>query len=47
MQGCYYNVISYIAGPPPMVDVSLRTLIVEGHLTPDRSATTSLDEDGH
>ena len=36
MKGRYDNVMSYIAGPPPMVDGALRTLIVEGRMTPDR-----------
>lgn len=35
MAGRYQNVISYIAGPPPMVDGALRTLIMDGQLTPD------------
>ncbi|WP_336491969.1 2Fe-2S iron-sulfur cluster-binding protein [Methylobacterium nigriterrae] len=36
MKGRYDNVMSYIAGPPPMVDGALRSLIVEGRMTPDR-----------
>ncbi|WP_336491075.1 2Fe-2S iron-sulfur cluster-binding protein [Methylobacterium nigriterrae] len=36
MEGRYDNVMSYIAGPPPMVDGALRTLIVGARATPDR-----------
>ena len=32
MAGRYDNVIGYVAGPPPMVDASLRVLIAEGKL---------------
>ena len=32
MIGNYDNVIGYVAGPPPMVDASLRVLIAEGKL---------------
>ncbi|WP_333792962.1 2Fe-2S iron-sulfur cluster binding domain-containing protein [Hyphomicrobium sp.] len=34
MSGLYDNDLAFIGGPPPMVDAVLRTLIVEGQLTP-------------
>lgn len=34
MAGKYDNALGFIGGPPPMVDVVLRTLIVEGQLAP-------------
>jgi toluene monooxygenase electron transfer component len=30
MEGCYDNVIAYVAGPPVMVDAAIRALITEG-----------------
>ena len=36
MKGRYDNLMSFIAGPPPMVEGALRTLIIEGKMTPDR-----------
>ncbi|WP_048709540.1 2Fe-2S iron-sulfur cluster-binding protein [Microvirga massiliensis] len=36
MEGRYDNLMSYIAGPPPMVDGALRALIVGARATPDR-----------
>lgn len=36
MQGQYENTIAYVAGPPIMVDRSLRNLVSEGHLSADR-----------
>ena len=36
MKGRYDNLMSFIAGPPPMVDGALRALIIEGKMTPDR-----------
>ena len=32
MAGLYDNMIGYVAGPPPMVDASLRVLVAEGKL---------------
>ena len=32
MAGKYDNMIGYVAGPPPMVDASLRVLVAEGKL---------------
>ena len=34
MAGKFNNVVGYVAGPPPMVDASLRLLIAEGRLPP-------------
>lgn len=36
MEGRYDNIMSYIAGPPPMVDGALRSLITGARATPDR-----------
>jgi toluene monooxygenase electron transfer component len=33
MAGRYQNTLAYLAGPPPMVDAALRTLISEGQLS--------------
>jgi toluene monooxygenase electron transfer component len=35
MQGRFGNVRAYAAGPPPMVDATLRMLLVQGKLRPD------------
>ena len=35
MRGRVANVRAYAAGPPPMVDATLRMLLREGRLTPD------------
>jgi len=35
MKGRFENVRAYAAGPPPMVDATLRMLLVEGKLRPD------------
>jgi toluene monooxygenase electron transfer component len=35
MRGRFVNVRAYAAGPPPMVDATLRMLLREGRLTPD------------
>jgi len=35
MRGRFANVRAYAAGPPPMVDATLRMLLREGRLTPD------------
>lgn len=35
MKGNYQNIRGYLAGPPPCVDASIRTLIVEAKLTTD------------
>lgn len=36
MDGRYDNVMSYIAGPPPMVDGAIRSLVIGARATPDR-----------
>jgi len=35
MQGRYQNVRAYLAGPPPCVDASIRTLLLQAKLTTD------------
>lgn len=35
MKGSYDNVMSYLAGPPPAVDASIRLLLLEARLTTD------------
>lgn len=35
MKDNYQNVKAYLAGPPPLVDAAIRTLIVEARLAPD------------
>ncbi len=35
MKGRYENVRAYTAGPPPMVDATLRVLLVQGKLSAD------------
>nr|WP_069096321.1 2Fe-2S iron-sulfur cluster-binding protein [Methyloligella halotolerans] len=34
MAGHYDNILAYVAGPPPMVDGAIRTLMVQGRLNP-------------
>ena len=34
MAGRYDDLMAYVAGPPPMVDGALRTLITQGGLSP-------------
>jgi toluene monooxygenase electron transfer component len=36
MKGRFGDLRAYAAGPPPMVDATLRMLLLEGRLTPDR-----------
>ena len=34
MEGKWENVMAYLAGPPPMIDATLRSLVLEAKLSP-------------